>query len=50
MRIFHLDGEDYFVLQTTRKSKPTYLLSKGHFQSTDFKSRTNTHTVNKQGG
>lgn len=45
MRIFHLD---YFVMQTTRKSMLDYLLSKGHFQSTDFESRTNTHSENKQ--
>lgn len=48
MGIFHLNEENYFVMQTTIKFTRNYLLSKGHFQSTDFKSRANPHSMNKQ--
>lgn len=47
MRIFHLNEENCFVMLTMRKLTRNYLLSKGRFQSTDFKSRANTHGTNK---
>lgn len=50
MRSFHLNEENCSVMLTTRKLTWNYLLSKGHFQSTDFKSRANTHGTNKQHG